>query len=55
MGTGRTRELAARSRDGALYRYRKFVAPTHLDRDPKPLGDLVTIGNLELVKNIASC
>jgi glycosyltransferase involved in cell wall biosynthesis len=28
-----------------------FVAPTHLKLDPKPLGDLVTIGNLELVKN----
>jgi glycosyltransferase involved in cell wall biosynthesis len=28
-----------------------FVAPTHLELDPKPLGDLVTIGNLELVKN----
>jgi glycosyltransferase involved in cell wall biosynthesis len=28
-----------------------FVAPLHLELDPEPLGDLVTIGNLELVKN----
>jgi glycosyltransferase involved in cell wall biosynthesis len=28
-----------------------FVAPLHLERDPEPLGDLVTIGNLEFVKN----
>src|SRR5215510_2989596 len=28
-----------------------FVAPIHHEPDPKPLGDLVTIGNLELVKN----
>ena len=28
-----------------------FVAPLHLEHDPGPLGDLVTIGNLELVKN----
>jgi glycosyltransferase involved in cell wall biosynthesis len=28
-----------------------FVAPLPLPPDPKPLGDLVTIGNLELVKN----
>ena len=28
-----------------------FVAPLHLERDPEPLGDLVTIGNLDIVKN----
>jgi glycosyltransferase involved in cell wall biosynthesis len=28
-----------------------FVAPLHLEEDPKPLGDLVTIGNLDPVKN----
>jgi glycosyltransferase involved in cell wall biosynthesis len=28
-----------------------FVAPLHLELDPEPLGDLVTIGNLEVVKN----
>jgi glycosyltransferase involved in cell wall biosynthesis len=28
-----------------------FVAPLHLEAEPKPRGDLVTIGNLELVKN----
>src|SRR5262249_9075552 len=28
-----------------------FVAPLHPELDPQPLGDLVTIGNLELVKN----
>ena len=28
-----------------------FVAPLQLERDPEPLGDLVTIGNLEIVKN----
>jgi glycosyltransferase involved in cell wall biosynthesis len=28
-----------------------FVAPLHLELYPEPLGDLVTIGNLEFVKN----
>jgi glycosyltransferase involved in cell wall biosynthesis len=28
-----------------------FVAPLHLEVEPKPLGDLVTTGNLEFVKN----
>jgi glycosyltransferase involved in cell wall biosynthesis len=28
-----------------------FVAPLHLESDPEPLGDLVTIGNLDIVKN----
>ncbi len=28
-----------------------FVAPLQVEPDPQPLGDLVTIGNLELVKN----
>ena len=28
-----------------------FVAPLHLERNPEPLGDLVTVGNLEVVKN----
>jgi glycosyltransferase involved in cell wall biosynthesis len=28
-----------------------FVAPLHLERDPAPIGDLVTIGNLDVVKN----
>lgn len=28
-----------------------FVAPLDLEPDPEPLGDLVTIGNLDLVKN----
>jgi glycosyltransferase involved in cell wall biosynthesis len=28
-----------------------FVAPLHTEPDPQPLGDLVTVGNLELVKN----
>ena len=28
-----------------------FVAPLHPEHDPGPLGDLVTIGNLEFVKN----
>jgi glycosyltransferase involved in cell wall biosynthesis len=28
-----------------------FVAPAHLEPDPEPLGDLVTTGGLDLVKN----
>ena len=28
-----------------------FVAPLNLERQPEPLGDLVTIGNLDIVKN----
>jgi glycosyltransferase involved in cell wall biosynthesis len=28
-----------------------FVSPLDVEQDPEPLGDLVTIGNLELVKN----
>jgi glycosyltransferase involved in cell wall biosynthesis len=28
-----------------------FVAPLHREAEPKPLGDLVTTGNLEVVKN----
>lgn len=28
-----------------------FVAPLNLEREPEPLGDLVTIGNLDIVKN----
>jgi glycosyltransferase involved in cell wall biosynthesis len=28
-----------------------FVAPLYPEHDPKPLGDLVTIGNLDIVKN----
>jgi glycosyltransferase involved in cell wall biosynthesis len=28
-----------------------FLAPLHIEQDPEPRGDLVTIGNLELVKN----
>ena len=28
-----------------------FVAPLRLELDPEPLGDLVTIGNLDIVKN----
>jgi len=28
-----------------------FVAPLNLEREPEPRGDLVTIGNLDIVKN----
>ena len=28
-----------------------FVAPLHIDLDPEPLGDLVSVGNLDVVKN----
>ena len=51
MGTECARELAPGGRGSALRRHRQLRGAAAPQPDQEPLGDLVTMGNLELVKN----